>query len=76
MCLIKQFLRTGFYGTGVFCDEKKKLLDYFRSRKAWGIKQNTVLTPLTEEWHGVCTVYFVFSLLSESPTLIPSLDIH
>lgn len=76
MCFVKQFLRTGFYGTGVFCDEKEKLLDYLGSRKACGIKENTVLIPLTEECHGMYMVYFVFSLISEPPTLIPSQDIY
>lgn len=58
--------------TRAFCEEKKKLLDYFGSRKACRIKRNMVLIPLTEDCHVAYMVYFVFRLISEPPTLIPS----
>lgn len=74
MCSIS-FWRTGFYGTGAFCDEKKKLLDYFGSRKACGVKQNTVFIPLTEECHGVYRVYIVARLIPEPSTLRSSQDV-
>lgn len=74
MCSIS-FWRTGFYGTGAFCDEKKKLLDYFGSRKACGVKQNMVFIPLIEECHGVYRVYIASRLISEPSTLRPSQDV-
>lgn len=66
MCFIKQFLRTGFYGTGVFCDEKEKLLGLFREYES--LWDKTEYSPHTPHRGMSWDVYGIFCFQSHLRT--------